>query len=164
MSSRRGQTSSRYELLWLQRQPAGSRTERTGHGAQSGRSRDGTVPRMGIHCRPQPHEQRLLGPVEIPRCEERHTRAPLGIRRRTTKNSPDSSPSEHSERSVDRQGVTWVSTRPWVRSGKSTTGSRQETTLRSGAGSATPVQPVEAPESGIGAKCISTKSGPPSKG
>jgi hypothetical protein len=28
------------------------------------------------------HAQNLLGPKEIPRCEERHTRAPLEIRRR----------------------------------------------------------------------------------
>jgi hypothetical protein len=32
--------------------------------------------------------------MEIPRCEEQHTRAPLRIRRRTIKNSPDNSPSE----------------------------------------------------------------------
>jgi hypothetical protein len=38
-----------------------------------------------------------------------------------------------------------VSTGPWIRSSKDTTGSRQETMLRNGARSATPVQPVTAP-------------------
>jgi hypothetical protein len=47
--------------------------------------------------------------------------------------------------------VTSVSTTPKM-SGKGTSGSRQEVMLRSGAGNATPVQPVAAPEQGIGAK------------
>jgi hypothetical protein len=49
---------------------------------------------------------------------------------------------------VDPQD-TWVSTISWIRSDNGTTGSRQKTMLRTGAGSATPVQPVTAPEPGI---------------
>jgi hypothetical protein len=47
---------------------------------------------------------------------------------------------------VDHQEVTWVSTRPWIRSSKGVTGARQETALRNGAGSLTFVQPVAALE------------------
>jgi hypothetical protein len=43
-----------------------------------------------------------------------------------------------------------------VLSGKGSTGSRKQTMLRSGAGSATPMQPDVASEPGIRAKCIST--------
>jgi hypothetical protein len=38
---------------------------------------------MKIHHRLQPNTQKLLGPMEIPLCDKRHTRAPLGIRRQT---------------------------------------------------------------------------------
>jgi hypothetical protein len=64
---------------------------------------------------------------------------------------------------MDRQEVTWVSTVPWIRSGKGTTGCRQEMVIRNDAGTATPVHPVAAPEPGIGASCISTASGLRSK-
>jgi hypothetical protein len=64
---------------------------------------------------------------------------------------------------VGRQ-VTWVSTRHWIKTGKGTTGSRQETTLRNSAGSVTSVKSVPASEPGIGAKCISITSWPHSKG
>jgi hypothetical protein len=50
---------------------------------------------------------------------------------------------------VDHQEVTWVSTRPWIRSGKGTTGSKRETMLRIDAHSVTPVQPVAVPDPGI---------------
>jgi hypothetical protein len=60
-------------------------TERPRHRAHSGGSRDQTASRMEKHRRPQPHVQKLLDPTEIPRCEERHTTAPLGIRRQTIK-------------------------------------------------------------------------------
>jgi hypothetical protein len=60
---------------------------------------------------------------------------------------------------VDNQDVTLVSTRPSVRSDKGTADCSKETMLRS-AGSATPVQPVSASETGIGAKFMSTISHP----
>jgi hypothetical protein len=41
--------------------------------------------------------QELLGPVEIPWCEERHTRVPLGICQWTAKNNPAYSSLEQSE-------------------------------------------------------------------
>jgi hypothetical protein len=46
--------------------------------------------------------EELLGPMEIPHCEERHTKASLGIHQQTIKNSCDYSPSEQSERRADR--------------------------------------------------------------
>jgi hypothetical protein len=46
---------------------------------------------------------------------------------------------------------------------KGTTGSRQEIMFRSGAGTATHVQPVTAPNAGNWAKCTSTMLGPHSK-
>jgi hypothetical protein len=58
-----------------------------------------------IHRRPQPHVQKLLGPVEIPLYEEWHARAPLGIPQQTIKDSPDNSHLEQSERRADR--TTW---------------------------------------------------------
>jgi hypothetical protein len=77
-------------------------TERPGHKAHSAGIRDRSAPRMERHRRSQPHVQKLLGPLEISRCEEWHTKAPLGIRRRPIKNSSNSSPSEQSERRADR--------------------------------------------------------------
>jgi hypothetical protein len=61
-------------------------------------SRDRTASRVGRHHRPQPRVRKLRGPMEITRCEERQTRAPLEIRRRTIKSSPNNSLSEQSER------------------------------------------------------------------
>jgi hypothetical protein len=60
-----------------------NRTEQPGHRNHSGENTDRTPPRMERNRRPQPDVQKLLCPMEIPRCEERHTKAPLGIRRRT---------------------------------------------------------------------------------
>jgi hypothetical protein len=74
-----------------------NRTEQSGYRAHFGGSRYRTAPRVEIHRRPQPHVQTLLSPVEIPRCEEWYSRAPLEILRRKIKNNPDSSPSEQSE-------------------------------------------------------------------
>jgi hypothetical protein len=121
-------------------------TEWPGPRAHSGGSRERTVPRMEIHGRPQSHVQKLLDPTKIPLCEERHIRAPLGIRRRTIKNSSDGSPSGQSgpNYTVGLQ-VTCVSPRPWIRAGRSTTGFRQETMLTSGAGRATSVRQIAAP-------------------
>jgi hypothetical protein len=51
---------------------------------------------------------------------------------------------------VDHQEVTWVSRGPRIRSGKCTSGSRQEMMLRSDAGSITPMQPVTAPNQDSG--------------
>jgi hypothetical protein len=77
------------------------------------------------------------------------------------KNSPDSSPSVQSERCSDRPvghlGVNMTLNKVWQ-------SSRQETTLRTGAGSATPVQAVAAPAPGIRAKYISIALGPLLKG
>jgi hypothetical protein len=50
-----------------------NRTERPGHRAHSGGSRDRTAPRMERYLRPQHHVQKLLDPMDIPLCEERHT-------------------------------------------------------------------------------------------
>jgi hypothetical protein len=60
---------------------------------------------MERHHRLQPHVQKLLGALEIPRCFELHSRASLGIRRRTLKNSPSNFPSKQSEQCADR--TTW---------------------------------------------------------
>jgi hypothetical protein len=101
------------------------------------------------HNRSQCHTQKLLGPMEIPRCEERHTRAPLEIRRRTMKRAQIIHPRSrvndvltelHGGPSRGHLGVNVTVDR----CGKGTTGSRQETMLRNGAGSATSVQPVAA--------------------
>jgi hypothetical protein len=46
---------------------------------------------------------------------------------------------------------------------RGTTGSRQGTMLKSGAGAATPVQPIEASEPVVGALCINTTSEPCSR-
>jgi hypothetical protein len=75
-------------------------TERPGHMAHSGGSRGRTAPRKERYLREQPHVQKLLGPIKIPRCKERHIRAPLGIRRWT-----DNSLSEQNEWFADR--TTW---------------------------------------------------------
>jgi hypothetical protein len=83
--------------------------ERPGYKALSGGNRDRTAPRMERYRRPQPHVQKLLGPMEIPPFEERHIRAPLGIRRRMIKNCPGNSPSKQSELCVDR--TTWWTAR-----------------------------------------------------
>jgi hypothetical protein len=69
--------------------------------------------------------------------------------------------------STDRRSKIAQIVLPWRRVNNvltDTTGFRQETILRNVAGSATPVQPVAAPEPRIGAKCISTLWGPCSKG
>jgi hypothetical protein len=47
--------------------------------AHSEGSRDQTLLRMERYCWPQHLLQKLLGPMEILRCEKRHTRAPLGL-------------------------------------------------------------------------------------
>lgn len=47
--------------------------------------------------------------------------------------------------------VTEVSTNPWIMFGEVNTVSRQETVMGTGAGIATSVKPVAAPEAGIGA-------------
>jgi hypothetical protein len=65
---------------------------------------------------------------------------------------------------VNRQEVTWISRRSWIRSGTGTIGPRQETMLRIAANNATLAQSVAAPNPDIGAKCISTMSGHHSKG
>jgi hypothetical protein len=62
---------------------------------------------------------------------------------------------------VDSQEDTWMLARLWTRSGKVIACTRQETMLRSGASSATPVQTVAACEPGVWFLCISTMSGPP---
>jgi hypothetical protein len=81
------------------------RTERPGHRVHSGGSRDWTALRMERHRRLQPHVRNLLGPMEIPRCEEWHTWTPVGIRRQTIRNSPDNSLLQQSERPAD--WTTW---------------------------------------------------------
>jgi hypothetical protein len=95
----------------------------------SGGSRHRRASRMQRHGRWQLHIQEVLTLMGIPRCEERYTRASLGIRRRTIKNRPENSPSEHSERRA--AWTTWwtirVLTRPCIRHGKYITGSRQDT-------------------------------------
>jgi hypothetical protein len=121
------------------------RTERPGHGAYTGGTRDRTASRMERHHRLQPHVQKLLGPVEIPHCEE----------------SADGGSKCWPNYVVDRQEVTCVSIKPSLRSVKITTGSMQETMLRSGAGIATLVQSVVAPDQGIGKNCIGITSGAP---
>jgi hypothetical protein len=81
--------------------------------------------------------------------------------RRTVKNGPGRSSFQQSEWRADRT-TCWAlrrlfrcQARPLLRSGKDTTGFRQETMMRNGAGSAIPVQPVVALEPGIRVKCIS---------
>lgn len=71
-------------------------TERPGHRAHSGGSRDRIAPRIERSLTAAPRTN-LLGPMEILCCEEWHSRVPLRIRRWTIKNSPDNSPSEQSE-------------------------------------------------------------------
>jgi hypothetical protein len=53
-----------------------------------------------------------------------------------------------------------MSARPWIRSGKGTAASRQEMILRSGARSATPVQPVVATEQVIGQRRLYSVGAP----
>jgi hypothetical protein len=60
-------------------------TERPEYRAHSGGTRDRIALRMERHRPLQLHIQKILGSMEIPSCEERHTRTPLGIRRRTIK-------------------------------------------------------------------------------
>jgi hypothetical protein len=105
--------------------------------------------------RPEYKDNSSRSPVEILRCAEWHAKVPLGIRRRTIKNSPSNSPSQQSERLPNR--IVWWTVR---RSGNVTTGSRHETTLRSVAGSATYVQAIAVAEAGIGARYISTTWAP----
>jgi hypothetical protein len=57
-----------------------------------------------------------------------------------------------------------MSTRPWIKPGKSAIDSIQDLILRRCVGIVTPVQPITAPELGIGANFISTTLGPCSKG
>jgi hypothetical protein len=100
------QTSSKYELLQLRSwRSENSTTEWPGQRSHSGGSRDWTAPRMERHRRPHPHVQKVLVPMEMPRCEEWNTKAPPGIRLGAIKYSPDSSSSEQSERRADRR--TW---------------------------------------------------------
>jgi hypothetical protein len=66
-------------------------TERPEHRAHFRESRARTVPRVEEHSRPQPHFQDVLGPMEIPHCVNHRILAPLGIRRRTMRNSSESS-------------------------------------------------------------------------
>jgi hypothetical protein len=84
-------------------------TEWLGRRVYFGGSRDFAAPRMERHLWLQPHAQKLLGPVGILRCEELHTRSPLGIHQRTIKKSPDSSFSEQSEKRAE--WTTWWTVR-----------------------------------------------------
>jgi hypothetical protein len=65
----------------------------------------------------QPHIQKLLGPVTIPCCEERHTGAPLGIRPWAIKIAriiPWNKVNDmRLNYMVDHQEVTWVSAKPY---------------------------------------------------
>jgi hypothetical protein len=145
-----------------------NRTECSGHRSNFGWSRERTAHIMVKHRRWQPHVQKLLGPMEFLRCEERHIRTPLGIRRRSKITQiifPRSRVNDvitelHGGPSGSHLGVYKALNKVrqryyWLHA--------QESMLRSGHGSATPVKPVAAPEPGIGAKCIST-SGSRSKG
>jgi hypothetical protein len=76
-------------------------TEQPGHRTYSGESRDQTASKKYIHPRPQPLIQMILGLIKIPRCEERHTRAPLIIHRWMIRNYPENSPSKQSERCAE---------------------------------------------------------------
>jgi hypothetical protein len=105
------------------------------------------------HC----YAAHVLGSVKIAHCKKRHPRAQLGFCWRAISNS--------SNNMVDHQEVTCESKKPWIRTSKGTTGSRQEEILKNGADSATPVQPVAVPGPGNdGAKCTSTMLEPHSKG
>jgi hypothetical protein len=73
-------------------------TERPGHRAHSGGSRDRTASTMERRCRPDPHVWKLLGPMEIPHCGER-----------MIKNKQGNSPSEQSEQRADQ--TTWWTVR-----------------------------------------------------
>jgi hypothetical protein len=101
-----GQMSSRYKLPELQPQQAGSThsenrtTEWPGHSTHSGGSWDQTAPRIERHRLLQPHIQKLLGPMEIPHCEERHSRAPLGICQWTMKNTPLDQGERHTDQTI----------------------------------------------------------------
>jgi hypothetical protein len=59
--------------------------------------------RMERHHQPQPHIQKLLGPIEISHCEEWLTRAPLRIRQQMIKDSPDNSPKNRVNYMLDHQ-------------------------------------------------------------
>jgi hypothetical protein len=76
--------------------------KRPRHTAHSTGGRNRAATGMEKYHRPQPHVQKLLGSVEVARCEKRHTRAQLGIRQRTMYNSPNSHPSEQSKGRADR--------------------------------------------------------------
>jgi hypothetical protein len=94
--------------------PAALRTELnnqdSGHRAHSEGSQDWPVPRTERHHLLQPHVQKLLTSMQIPRCEEWHTRVPLRISGRTIKNNPANSPSEQSEWHTD-QTIWWTTRR-----------------------------------------------------
>jgi hypothetical protein len=62
-----------------------NKTERPGHRAYSAGIAYQTVVKRERRGRLQPHVKKLLGPKEISRCEERHIRASLGIRRERSK-------------------------------------------------------------------------------
>jgi hypothetical protein len=134
--------------------------ERSGHRAHSGGSRDQTAPRMERHRRPQPRVQKLLAQWKS-RAVKNGILSESGIAQiilpRGTVN--DVLAKRHGGPSGGLLGIN----NTWVRSGKDATGCRQETMLRSGGGSATPVQPVVASEPRIEAKCINTTLGPHSK-
>jgi hypothetical protein len=114
------------------------------HRAHSGGCRDRREPRMEIHCRLQPHAQKLLGPMGICRCEEWHTRSSFGNRPTDDKKIaqiilPRGRVNYVLQKYMADRQVTCVSAMPKILSGKSTSDSRHEKILRSGAGS-TPVR------------------------
>jgi hypothetical protein len=88
------------------------------------------------------------------RCKKRRTRVHLGIRERTIQSSPNSSPSEQNEVRADRPTRCTGRRTPRIRFGNGTTGFRQETTSKYGAGSATSVRQVAARGPGLGVNCI----------
>jgi hypothetical protein len=158
-----------YSCSWLGSSGSENRTERPGHRASSGGSRVWTAPRMEDITDHSPTYKSYWTHWKSLAVRNGILKHHWESVNRWSKAAQIILPWSRGnymlpKHMVDCQEVTWVSTSPWIRSGKGITGYSQETMLNSGAGSVTPVQPVAAPGTGIGAKCINTMLGPRSKG